>query len=385
MNARRSIGCALLAITALVNPSRARAAVEEGAVVRVHIVSSPAEARTTREVLADLLSRIGIGFADGAGATPPLVDVEIDLSTGRGGPSVTLTTREPPVLICRRFLSPQASREVLIESAAEVAYAAVESRARALGVVHEAGPPAPAAGPQSQTPPAPQADLAAVVDAGAPTLHTRAASDGPMPRYGVDAAAFAEMQVRDAGARPAAGGGAAVTFGLRGFRLDPALTLGLSYLRAVGVEDPAAPNLSMVSTRIGATVDALAFRWISVQIGPSLSLDFVRGDAPAFMPGPGPGIMPVPGATQSFSGLAIWAGGSARVSVRVTQSAHVFLAAGADYQMRQAGPARMVAGGPPNGAVGVPAQWMDEGLPGWRSSLVVGLAFTLAGRPLMVH
>jgi hypothetical protein len=384
MNAGRSIGCALLAIAALMNGGRAGAVVEEGAVVTLHVVASSAEARATREVLAELLSRIGIGFADGAGTTP-LADVEIDLSAAHGGPSVTLSTREPAGLLCRRFLSSHASREVLIESAAEVAYAAVESRARALGVVRDEVAPASPPTPKNGPPPAAQTEIAAA-DTAAPVLRTQAISDAARPGYGVDAAAFAEMQVRAAGPRPTAGGGAAVTFGLRAVRLDPALTLGLSYLRAVGAEDPAAPaNISMVSTRIGATVDALAFRWFSVQLGPSLSLDFVRGDAPTFMPGPGPGLMPMPGATQSFSGLAIWAGGDARVSVRVTQSAHVFLAAGAGYQLRQGGPARKGGAGPPNGAVGVPAQWMDEGVSGWRSSLVVGLAFTLAGRPLMAH
>ena len=86
----------------------------------------------------------------------------------------------------------------------------------------------------------------------------------PVPGYGVDAAAFAEMQLRGFGSGlPAAGGGAAVTFSLRGIRLDPALVLGVSYLRSIGLEDPAAPgNLSMVSARIGATVNALGFRGI---------------------------------------------------------------------------------------------------------------------------
>ena len=130
MSGARSLRWAVL-VAGLVCAGRAGAAVEEGTVVSLHVVASPAEARATREVLADLLSRIEIGIADAPSATQPsLVDVEIDLSTGHGGPFVALATREPPAIICRRSLSPQASREVLIESAAEVAYAAVESRAR---------------------------------------------------------------------------------------------------------------------------------------------------------------------------------------------------------------------------------------------------------------
>jgi hypothetical protein len=93
-------------------------------------------------------------------------------------------------------------------------------------------------------------------------------------------------------------------------------------------------------------------------------------------------MMPLPGA-QSFSGLAVWAGGSARFAVRLTQSSHVFVAAGAEYQLRQAGPARAAVAGPPIGAAGMTGQWVDGGISGWRSSLVVGLGFTLAGRPLM--
>ena len=160
-----------LLVAGLVSARRASAAVGEGTVVSLHVVSSPAEARETREVLADLLSRIEIGITDAPSATQPsLVDVEIDLSTGHGGPFVALSTRELPAIICRRFLSPQASREVLIESAAEVAYAAVESRARALGVLRDgasaragagAGEPT-IAGPQNAPPPAtplPQPEL----------------------------------------------------------------------------------------------------------------------------------------------------------------------------------------------------------------------------------
>ena len=387
MSGARSLRGAVL-VVGLVCAGRAGAAVEEGTVVSLHVVSSPAEARETREVLANLLSRIAIGIVDAPSATrPSLVDVEIDLSTGHGGPFVALSTREPPAIICRRSLSPQASREVLIESAAEVAYAAVESRARALGVLRDgavAAEPA-GAGPQNARPPAappPQPELTVTGDAVA--LQAQATNDGPVPGYGVDAAAFAEMQLRGFGSGlPAAGGGAAVTFSLRGIRLDPALVLGVSYLRSIGLEDPAAPgNLSMVSARIGATVNALGFRGISLQVGPTLALDVVRGDAPVFTSGPGPVMMPIPGTTESFSGLAVWAGGAARLSIRVARSSHIFVAGGGDYQLREAGP-RPAGGGLPTGAIGAPAQRMDEGPSGWRSSFLIGLAFTLAGRPLM--
>ena len=217
-------------------------------------------------------------------------------------------------------------------------------------------------------------------------LQTHATNDAPVPGYGVDAAAFAEMQLRGAGSGlSTAGGGAAVTLSLRGIRLDPALVLGLSYLRSVGAEDPAAPGtLAMVSTRLGATVNALGFRWISLQVGPSLALDLVRGDAAAFVSGPGPATMPMPGTTVPFSGLAVWAGGTARLSIRVAPSSYIFVAAGGDYQLRQAEPPRPAGGGaPPTGAISAPSQRMDGVPSGWRSSFLVGLAFTLAGRPLM--
>src|SRR5204862_7974023 len=119
------------------------------------------------------------------------------------------------------------------------------------------------------------------------------------------------------------------------------------------------------------------------QVGPTLSLDVVRGDAPAMMSGPGPVMTPILGTTGSFSGLAVWAGGTARLSIRVAPSSHVFVAAGGDYQLRQAGPRSPLAG-PPSGAMGAtPSQWMDAGPSGWRSSFLVGVAVTLAGRPLM--
>jgi hypothetical protein len=384
MRWERSSQCAVLVAT-LACADRARAAAEESAVVSLRVVSSPAEAREMREALADLLSRLEIGIDDAPSAMRrSLVDVEIDLSTGRGGPFVALSTREPPAIVCRRFLSPQASREVLIESAAEVAYAAIESRARALGVLR-AGEPAIAVPPS--TPPFARPPPPAITVAGDPAaLQTKATNDAALPGYGVDAAAFAEMQTRGFGSGLlTAGGGAAVTLGLRGIRLAPALVLGLSYLRSVGVEDPAGPgNFSMVSTRLGATVNALGFRWISLQVGPALAVEVVRGDVPVFMSGPGPVMMPMPGATNSFSGLGVWAGGTARLSIRVAERSHVFVAAGGDYQLRQAGPLRPAGGGgPPNGAVGAAPQGIDGASSGWRSSFVIGLTFTLAGRPLM--
>jgi hypothetical protein len=388
----RRAQCVLLAAAVAAIAGRARAAGEGSTVINLRVVASPAEAREMRAVLADLLSRIDVGIADdGPAATQPsLVDVEIDLSTGNGGPFVVLTTRQPRAIICRRLLSPQASREVLIESAAEVAYAAVESRARVVGVLRADTVEPPPEGRNIERAPAtrpPQADVAAVgtIVADAAALQARASNDAAPPWYGVDAAGFAEVQLRNAAAgAPATGGGAAVTLGLRGIRFDPALVLALSYLRPAGSVDPAAPrDLSIVSTRLGATVDAFGFRWISLQVGPSLALDVVRGEVPQFTPGPPPAfMMQMTGETASFSGLAIWAGGSARLSIRVARSSHFFVAAGADYQLRQAGSPRPPVGGPPNGANVAPL-WSDSGPSGWRSSFLVGLAFTLAGRPLM--
>jgi hypothetical protein len=381
----------LLAAAVVTIAGRARAAGEEGAVIRLRVAGSPAEARATRAVLAELLSRVGIGIADDGSAltAPPLADVEIDLSTGHGGPFVLLATGQPPAIICRRPLSPQASREVLIESAAEVAYAAVESRERAVDVVRaDAVAPAPA-GRTGEQPPAAPPDRAAVgtVIADAAPLRAQASPVAALPWYGVDAAAFAEMQLRNLGAGlPATGGGAAVTFGLRGIRLDPALVLALSYLRSVGLADPAAPReLSVVSTRLGVTVDAVRLGRIALQVGPSLAADVVRGEAPQFTPGgPPPASMMQPtGETTSFSRLAIWAGGSTRLSLQIARGSYLFVAAGADYELRQpASPRPAVFGGPPNGASGAPSG-NDGGPSGWRSSFLVGLAFTLAGRPLM--
>jgi hypothetical protein len=380
----------VLLATAIAIATGARAAGEERTVISVHVAGSPVEARETRAVLADLLSRIGIGIVDGgpAATQPPLVDVEIDLSTSQGGPLVVVATPQPHAIICRRALNPQASREVLIESAAEVAYAAVESRARIVGVL-PAQPVEPAAvGTQPPATPAPPPDVAAVraVVADTAPLEAHASAVAALPWYGVDAAAFAEMQLRNAGAGPpATGGGAAVTFGFRRIRLDPALGLALSYLRPARVADPAIPrDVSLISTRLVATVDAFRFGRISVQLGPSLAVDVVRGEAPQFTPGGPPPVsmMQPTGETASFSRLAIWAGGSARLSLRVAGSSYLFVASGADYELRQpASPRPTGFGGPP---VGAPTAGPDYGPSGWRSSFVVGLAFTLAGRPLMI-
>jgi len=381
MSRARSIRRAVLAATLVAIAGRAHAAVDERPLVSLHVVASPAEARETQAVLADLLARIDIGIADvSAAKQASLVDVEIDLSADGGAPFVSIATRARPAIISRRSLSPQASRQVLMESAAEIAYAAVASHARALGILAAGAAGAPPVEPPN-APPAPadptrRPEIAALGAGAAAALRAQPAGDPGAPGYRVDAATFAEMQLRGVGSSLSmAGGGAAVSCSLRRIRLSPAIALALGYLRAVAGEDPAAPaDLSVVSARLATTVDALAVRWISLQLGPALAADVVRGSVPSFMPGPGPAMMMI-GESVPFSGVALWAGGTARLSVHVGGRFQLFVATGADYQLRQAGPPAGRAGGP----TGAPPPSGFAPSP-WRSSLLAGLAFTVAGQ-----
>jgi hypothetical protein len=376
----------LLATAVLVMEGRARA---DGVAttVTLHVVASPAEAREAREVLADLLSRIEIGIADEAMPKErSLVDVKIDLSIGREAPFVLLTSGRPPAVICRRSLTPQTSRQVLIESAAEVAYAAVETRARALGLL-ESGQGEPAtAGTSDRSPPAGVTPAPEVVAgaADATSLRARAPNDSGAPGYGLDVSALAETQLHGFGAGlVAAGGGAGVTWSWRRPRIAPTLGVAVTYLRPVSRVDPLAfgpfNDLSIISSKLAATVDALAFRRVRLQVGSSLAFDVLQVAAPPATGGPYPAMMA--GASGSSSALAIWAGATTRLSICVSQRVQIFVAAGADYQLRQP-PGPPQAGGPgtPNGGYGAPSPASFEPSV-WRSSFLTGMAFTLAGRP----
>lgn len=111
--------------------------------ITLRVVGSRDEARSMRETLADLLSRVGIDIApEPTAGRAVLVDVAVDLS---GGPFVQITADHPPVTICRRQLDANASRDVLIETAAQVVYTAVETRARTQGLIVAAADPFAAA------------------------------------------------------------------------------------------------------------------------------------------------------------------------------------------------------------------------------------------------
>ncbi len=367
MSPRRWPCCAALA--ALVLAPRARAAAP--VVVTLHVAAAPAEARETREVLADLLARIGIDIVgDEAAGPPPLVDVRIDLSPAPPAPFVALAASQPSTIICRRQLDPKASREVLIESAAEIAYTAVETRARALGVLRaeaESAPPPNGTRTPSPTVVAPAASEPEVA------VHVTPAVAASRPTYGVDAAAFATLQVRDFGGGPASaeGAGGALTWGLRRSRLGPALTAAFTYVRPIET-DASSANLSIFSVRLTPTVNALAFSRAALQVGPSLTVDVLRfGATPPFITGQQPAAAPAIGAASL---VAVAAGAEARLSIRVAGGAYLFLAGTGDRQLTQTG---LSPRGPGPGMQGGPGEPAPSS---WRSSFLAGLAFTVAGR-----
>jgi hypothetical protein len=390
MNARtaaRALRWALVAAAVALGVGRAHAAGHPTPVVALRIVASPVETREVRQVVADLLSRIGLGLAEGpADEERASVDVEIDLSKDGGAPFVVLSTRRPHAVVWRRPLSAAASRKVLIESAAEVAYVAVESLARARGILPgdaDTAPPAAPVGDEGPTSPSPRKpELVAEGAGAAPALRTDAPASAGTPGYGVDAAALGEMHARGlGGGQSSAGGGFALILSLRALRLAPAVALAVTYLRPIGAERPFGPaDLSITSARLGAGVTALRSRAISLQLGPSLALAVVRGDASPSMPGPMPPTMMLPAGATSFSALEIWAGATARLALRVGGGAHLFLEGGADYELRQPGSSPPRGPGPSAGVDPGPFPTTSSSSP-WRMCLLTGLAFTLAGQP----
>jgi len=392
--------------------------------ITLRVVGSRDEARSMRETLADLLSRAGIDIA-AEPAAAVLVDVTVDLSGGTGGPFVELTTREPPSTIGRRQLDASVSRDVLIETAAQVVYTAVETRARTQGLIAGGtgglGDPASAAASSGGAPP-----IAPLQTGGAADLRAQAPVPVRAASYGVDVAALAETRIQRLDpSRPTAGGGLALTWASRRRALGPALTAAFEVQRPVAAGDPdTAAHLTTISVRLIPTIDAIARRWTTLQVGPSLAFDVSRGDAPVFAGNPlspqmtgggGPpgapagGPAPVAGATgpmtgpigapgpaatgglpagsaggppagaaSGFSALALSAGGFARWSVRIGRHAQLFAAAGVERRLTYAGSSRPSAGQGPN--AGDPAAG-PGGASSWRSSLLAGIAFTVAGAP----
>jgi hypothetical protein len=228
--------------------------------------------------------------------------------------------------------------------------------------------------------PAPQA----VADAAdATNLRASAPNDSGAPGYGLDVSALAETQLHGFGAGlVAAGGGAAVTWSWRRSRIAPTLGVAVTYLRPISRVDPIAlgpfNDLSIISSKLVATIDALTFRRVRLEVGSSLAFDVLQVAAPPATGGPYPAMMP--GESGSSSALAIWAGATTRLSICVSRRVRVFVAAGADYQLRQPpAPAQGGGPGPPNGGYGAPSPASFE--PSfWRSSFLTGMAFTLAGR-----
>jgi hypothetical protein len=400
--AARSVRWAAVAAAVLLAPAPRALAEARPLLVVLDVVGAPAVVKATRDVLADLLARIAIEVA--AESPPdrrPLARVVIDLSSGPGAPSVTLTVGPPWTIISRRALDAGAPREVLIESAAEVAYLAVQTRARAVGVLPaDAGgavpPDDPAApGPEAATRAGAQTTTAteATAATAATTMIARSETgdavaapvppSAPRPSFGIDVGVLAALQTRSfaSGSFTAGGAGGALTIGLRRSRLGPALTLAAAYLQPLTAADPyGPPNPTIVSTRVTPTVRLVCARWLAVQLGPALMLDALNTPAPGpSMPGPpmgGPG--PSPGGPPPAAGMATWtlqvsAGAEAQAIVRITGRAHAFLAGSAGLRLSGGGNPR--SGGQP-GPGGYPAPSASR----WSSSFLAGLSFTMAGR-----
>ncbi|MFL5308418.1 MAG: hypothetical protein ACJ8F1_24615 [Polyangia bacterium] len=391
--------------------------------ITLRVAGSRDEARSMRETLADLLSRVGIDIVPEPGAgRAVLVDVTVDLS---GTPFVELTAAHPPVTICRRPLDAKVSRDVLIETAAQVVYTAVETRARTQGLIAAtADPLAPSSPEPPNAAPSPAGPIAPIPTDGRGDLRAQAAAPVRAASYGIDVAAIAETRIQHLDpSRPTAGGGLALTWASRRRVLGPALTAAVEVQRPVAAGDPAtAAHLNIISVRLIPTVNAVARRWMALQIGPSLALDVSRGDAAVLSTGPaaptpmmggptggppaglagGPGPVsgstggpaagpptgpgPVTGPTggpptgstaRSFSGVALSAGAFARWSIRIGRHAQLFAAADVEHRLSYAESSRPISGQGPN-AVGAAA----PGPSTWRSSLLAGIAFTVAGTSL---
>ena len=122
----------LLHLVAALTAQRARAtearasAVAPGGVVWLQLHADPDEATTLRATLAELCARLGLVLRDGPGSGDAVAELSIDLS--RSAPvGVVVRSGHNGRPLWQRALPVDSSRPVVLESAAAIAYTALET------------------------------------------------------------------------------------------------------------------------------------------------------------------------------------------------------------------------------------------------------------------
>jgi len=355
VRAIRTIAAVLLQLLAALACQSARATdagaspVAAPGVVWLELHADRDEATTLRATLAELCARLGLVLRDGPGSGDAVAKLSIDLS--RSVPvGVVVRSGHDGRLILQRALPMDSSRPVVLESAATIAYTALETLVQ-----------------ESQQEPQQQrrderaaAALAATSSAaGEPTI-TAAGATAPRPaHFGLEMAPL--LQVRTGEVQPATawGGGLRAGGGWRSVLLEPALALTGTIRQA--------PDVRTYSLRLSATVALLSLRGIAFQTGPSFAVESTSWSAPNT--GMSYGMGPPPPVRTS----ALRPGWEAHLLVGPVPGVQAFLGVNGDCALAQASPPAPL---PPMGAPLPSAQGGRCGL-----TAELGVAVTLFGAP----
>ena len=306
------------------------------------------EATTLRATLAELCARLGLVLRDGPGSGDAVAKLSIDLS--RTVPvGVVVRSGHDGRLILQRGLPMDSSRPVVLESAATIAYTALETLVQASQQEPQ----------QERHDERAAAPLPATSSAERETTIAAEGLTAPRPaHFGLEMAPL--FQVRTGEVQPATawGGGLRVGGGWRSVLLEPAFALTGTIRQAT--------DARTYSLRLSATAALLSLRGIAFQTGPSFAVESTSWSAPnAGMYGMGP--------PPSVRTAALRPGWEAHLLLGTVPGVQAFLGVNGDCALSQPTPpvALPPMGGPPpmpqGGRCGIGAE--------------LGVAVTLFGAP----
>jgi hypothetical protein len=336
---------ALAATSARAADTRAPAAATPG-VVWLELHAAPEEATTLRATLAELCARLELVLRDGPGSGEAVAKLSIDLSRAAPG-GVVVRSGNDGRLILRRSLPVDSSRPVVLESAATIAYTALET------LVQESQQ-----GPQRR-PDERAATAATSGPAREPTI-TQVGPAAPRPaHFGLEVAPLFQVRTGEVQRATAWGGGLRAGGGWRSVPLEPAFAL-------TGTLRQATAAVRTYSLRLSATATLLSLRGVAFQTGPS----FARESTTWSAPNPGMyGMGPPPPAHTS----ALRPGWEARLLLGPVAGVQAFLGVNGDCALAPVTPPALF---PPMGMPSSSPQGARCGL-----AAELGVAVTLFGAP----
>lgn len=350
----RTIIAVLLQLPAALAATGARAAdtqaspVAAPGVVWLELHADADEATTLRATLTELCARLGLVLRDRPGSGDAVAELSIDLS--RSAPAgVVVRSGHDGRLILQRPLPMDSSRPVVLESAATIAYTALETLVQESEQARQNE--RMAAAPSAMPSPASETAITAVGPTGSRPAH-----------FGLELAPL--FQVRTGEVQPGAawGGGLRAGGGWRSVLLEPAFAL-------TGTIRQATANARTYSLRLSTTATLLSLRGIAFQIGPSFAIESTTWSAP----NPGMFGMGTPAPVQTS---ALRPGAEAHLLLGLVPGVQAFLGVNGDCALAPPTPPAVL---PPMGGMGAPPPSPQAARCGLAAEL--GVAVTLFGAP----